>query len=378
MSQTKQLLFTQDEYDARVAAVRAHMKARGIEVLLVDQTEFLAYLTGFSVSENMYRCCLLPLDGEPVMVLRAVDLGPFLESSWVEDAAAFADWEDPLQVLARVLAARGWDAARLGIDEDSYCMPLRRYRQLTVLLPKAQFVDFSGVLEQVRMRKSPQEIAYLREAGRIADLAMAAVLENAGEGRSERDAAAVVHQVFMAHGADTSRAGIITAGVGDSFLHGNLHGHPLRRGDVLHLELLPLVNGYSARLMRPVVIGPAGERAALAEQLVAIQDRQFAAMTPGRPAREVDAVARDGLLAAGLRETYLNITGYTVGHFPLSTPHTSDFSRVFLPTSDWVLEPGMVFHMYVSAAGVAFSETVLTTDTGIELLTRFPRRLHEV
>jgi len=378
MSQTKQLLFTQDEYDARVAAVRAHMKARGIEVLLVDQTEFLAYLTGFSVSENMYRCCLLPLDGEPVMVLRAVDLGPFLESSWVEDAAAFADWEDPLQVLARVLAARGWDAARLGIDEDSYCMPLRRYRQLTALLPKAQFVDFSGVLEQVRMRKSPQEIAYLREAGRIADLAMAAVLENAGEGRSERDAAAVVHQVFMAHGADTSRAGIITAGVGDSFLHGNLHGHPLRRGDVLHLELLPLVNGYSARLMRPVVIGPAGERAALAEQLVAIQDRQFAAMTPGRPAREVDAVARDGLLAAGLRETYLNITGYTVGHFPLSTPHTSDFSRVFLPTSDWVLEPGMVFHMYVSAAGVAFSETVLTTDTGIELLTRFPRRLHEV
>lgn len=378
MSLTKQLLFTQDEYDARVAAVRAHMKARGVDVLLMDQTEFLAYITGFNISENMYRACLLPLEGDPVMVLREVDLGPFLESSWVQDAAAFADWEEPLQVLARTLAARGWDTLRLGIDEDSYCMPLRRYRQLTALLPKAQFVDFSGVLEQLRMRKSPREVAYLREAGRIADLALDAVLATAAEGRSERDAAAVVHQVFMEHGADTSRAGIITAGVGDSFLHGNLHSHPLRRGDVLHLELLPLVNGYSARLMRPVVIGPAGERAARAEQLVAIQDRQFEAMKPGQPAREIDAIVRDGLLQAGLRKDYLNISGYTVGHFPLSTPHTSDFSRIFLPTSDWLLEAGMVFHMYVSASGVAFSETVLVTDTGIERLTQAPRRLFEV
>lgn len=377
MSQTKQLLFTQDEYDARMAAVRKHMRARGVDVLLVDQTEFLAYLTGFNISENMYRACLLPLDGAPVMVLREVDLGPFLESSWVEDAVAFADWEDPVEMVAGALAARGWDTLRLGIDEDSYCMPLRRYRQLTALLPRAQFVDFGGVLEQLRMRKSAQEIAYLRESSRIADLALEAVLEHTGEGRSARDAAAVVHQVYMEQGADTSRAGIITSGVGDSFLHGNLHGHAMRRGDVLHLELLPLVNGYSARLMRPVVIGPAGQRAALAEQLLAIQDRQFAAMTPGRPAREVDAVARDGILQAGLRQNYRNITGYTVGHFPLSTPHTSDFSRIFLPSSDWLLEPGMVFHMYVSAAGVAFSETVLTTDSGIELLTRAPRRLFE-
>ncbi|WP_459618308.1 M24 family metallopeptidase [Bordetella sp. 2513F-2] len=377
MSQTKKLLFTQDEYDARVEAVRTHMRTRGVDVLLVDQTEFLAYLTGFSISENMYRACLLPLEGEPVMVLRAVDLGPFLESSWVQDAVAFSDWEDPVGVLARTLAQRGWDGLRLGMDEDSYCMPLRRYRQLTAALPQSRFVDFSGVLEQVRMRKSPQEITYLREAGRIADLALQAVVEHAGEGRSERDAAAIVHQVFMEQGADTSRAGIITAGVGDSFLHGNLHAEPLRRGDVMHLELLPLVNGYSARLMRPVVIGAAGERAALAEQLIAIQDRQFAAMVPGRPAREVDAIAREGILQAGLRKDYLNITGYTVGHFPLSTPHTSDFSRVFLPDSNWVLEPGMVFHMYVSAAGVAFSETILTTETGIERLTRAPRRLFE-
>jgi Xaa-Pro aminopeptidase len=40
-----------------------------------------------------------------------------------------------------------------------------------------------------------------------------------------------------------------------------------------------------------------------------------------------------------------------------------------------VLESGMTFHMYVSANGIAFSETVLMTDNGVELLTRSPRRL---
>lgn len=354
------------------------MRARELDLLLIDQTEFLAWLCGFSISENMYRACILPLDGEPIMVLRAVDLGPFLENSWVTENVAFADWEDPVQVVAAAITRHGWQRAHVGLDEDSYCMPLRRFKQLRAALPELRFGDFSGVLEQLRARKSPQEIAYLRRASEIGDLALVAALEASGEGRSARDAAAAVHRVFMAEGADTSRAGIITYGTGDSFLHGNLHSHPIQRGNVLHLELLPLVNGYSARLMRPAVVGPAGERAALAQQLLEIQDRQFAAMAPGRSAGEIDAIAREAILAAGLRKDYLNITGYTLGHFPLSTPHTSDFSRVFLPDSTWVLQPDMVFHMYVSAAGVAFSETVRITETGCELLTRAPRKLFEI
>ncbi|TWH98721.1 Xaa-Pro dipeptidase [Bradyrhizobium daqingense] len=70
------------------------------------------------------------------------------------------------------------------------------------------------------------------------------------------------------------------------------------------------------------------------------------------------------MLADGLRSDYLNITGYSLGCYPAHTPRTSDFSRVFLPTADWTLEEGMVFHMYVSADGIAISETVLVTEAG--------------
>ncbi|AYD04803.1 Xaa-Pro peptidase family protein [Neorhizobium sp. NCHU2750] len=371
------MIFTLEEYKTRLERVRADMAARNIDLLIVDQSEFLIHLTGFSISENMYRACLVPLAGEPVMVLRAVDLGPFLDSSWITQSVAFADWEDPIEAVASTITRLGFGDRSIGVDEESYCMPIRRFRQLKAKLPAAEFRDFSGVLEVLRMCKSPAEIALLREASRIGDLAIAAAVASAGEGRSARDAAAEVHRVFMEEGADTARAGIITAGIGNNFLHGYMTGTPLKRGDILHLELLPFKDGYSSRIMRPVVIGPADERKAIAERLLAIQDRQFAAMKPGAVARDIDAIARDGVLAAGLRPDYLNITGYTIGAFPLHTPRTSDFSRVFLPNAEWTLEPGMVFHMYVSAEGVAFSETMLVTETGSERLTLAERRIFE-
>jgi Xaa-Pro dipeptidase len=128
--------------------------------------------------------------------------------------------------------------------------------------------------------------------------------------------------------------------------------------------------------MRPTVIGaPSAGQAAAVRRLVEIQDLQLAAMKPGAVARDVDRLCRDAVLAAGLRDRYDNATGYTLGYYAPWSPRTSDFTRVFLPTSEWVLEPAMVFHMYVSAQGLAFSETVLVTETGAERLTRSERML---
>lgn len=371
------MIFEIEEYRSRLAKVREEMVARQIDLLIVDQTEFLIYLTGFSISENMYRACLVPLSGDPVIVLRAVDMGPFKDSSWLENCVTFSDWENPVEVMSKAIARMGFADKTLGLDEDSYCMPLKRFRHLKSLLPDAVFADYSGVLEILRMRKSPREIEYIRKASQIGDKAITASVKASREGISSRQIAGIVHQVFMDEGGDTARAGIITQGVGNSFLHGYLSDTPLGIGDILHLELLPFFNGYSARIMRPVVIGPAGERQDIADRLVEIQNAQLAAMRPGAVAGDVDRIAREGVLAAGLRPDYPNITGYSLGAYPIHTPRTSDFSRVFLPGAQWRLEAGMVFHMYVSASGVAFSETVLVTEDGYECLTQSPRIIFE-
>lgn len=115
------------------------------------------------------------------------------------------------------------------------------------------------------------------------------------------------------------------------------------------------------------VTGPSGA-------LIRLQDAQIAAMRPGTPASEVDHILRKGVLDAGLRAEYDNVTAYTLGLY-IRTRRSSDFSRVFLPDQHWALEENMVFHVYASPAGLGFSETVVVKPQGGQRLTNAPRRL---
>ena len=373
---TMSVVFSREEYARRLAAMRAKMRERDAEIVLVDEAEHLAYLTGFDRSATRYQACAIPLEGEPVMFLRALDEPTFVERSWLTDRITIADWEDSVAVIARELGRRGWAGRRIGLELDSNYLTVRRWQSLTAALPGASFVDFGEVLRDLRLRKSSEEIALLRRAASIADRAMAAAVAAAGEGRNEREAAAAASRTFLELGADTPRIGVITSGSRAASLHGGLGTHRLERGDLLHMELVPQVQGYSARIMRPTAIGaPSAAQVDVARVLVELQDRQLGAMKPGAVAADVDRIVRNGVLSRKLRDRYENATGYTLGYYAPWSPRTSDFTRLFVPTATWALEPGMVFHMYVSAMGMAFSETVLVTDAGAERLTLAERAL---
>lgn len=368
--------FPREEFAARVAKTRAAMAEARADLLLVDHAEFLAWLTGYTVSETMYRAAFLPRDGEPWFVLRELDAGPCRDACWFDDIVGFADTADPHRVMAGEIDRRGFAQARIGADHASYGFTAATRDRLAALLPRTRFVDLPGASDCLRAVKSPAEIALIGEAAGIADKAMAAIAGRARPGLSPRAAAAIAAACFLENGADSGETGPIVPGVGDhEFLHGVMTAQPLADGDILHVELIPKVRNYGARLMRPVLIGE--DRRGLspvAARLVALQDRQIGAMRPGALACDVDAILREGVLAEGLRPVYDNVTGYTLGLYG-RTPRPSDFSRVFLPTARWRLEQGMVFHMYASAAGLGFSETVVVEAGGGRRLTCSPREI---
>jgi Xaa-Pro dipeptidase len=368
--------FTPLEFQGRVGRLRRRMQAAGVELALFDEIEAMAWLTGYGNSENRWRCVGIPLDGEPFFFIRVLDEGPCRERVWFDDVPTYLDWEDPMAALAAVLARRGLADAVIGLDLGSYCLPPRRYAAMQAALPRAKFVDLGPVVNELRLIKSPAEIALLRKAAGVADEALRRAAAACRAGGTQRDAAKAAMAAFVDLGADPDGPGPITAGRGGDFLHGHLGNATLAAGDVVHIELIPRVEGYGARVMRCVSLGaPDPALARAAERLAALQDRQIAAIRPGAVAGEVDKVLREAVLATGLRARFDNITGYTLGLYSHATPRTSDFTRIFHPGADWQVEAGMVFHMYVAAAGASFSETVLATDEGCERLTRFPREL---
>jgi Xaa-Pro dipeptidase len=369
-------IFQRAEYARRVDIVRSRMRALGVDVLVLDECEALEYLFGSAQSLSFYRAGILPLSEAPSMMPRHLDEAPFREASWVADVRPFADWDDPVHHTARVLRERGFGASAIGIDLGSYALGVRRFAAYQAVLPDARFIDLGTMLDEVRLVKSDAEIAVLRRASAIADAAMLRAVAAIRPSGTERDAAVAASAAFVELGADTGACGPITSGVGTGFLHGHLHDRPLAPHDVVHMELTPRVDGYSARLMRPAVVGDILSRHQdVAAMLIGLQDRQITAMRTGAAARDIDAIMRQGLLGAGLRTRFDNITGYTLGFYHRAGPRTSDFTRVFAPNADYALESGMVFHVYAAADGLAFSETVLVTPDGGSRLTRLPRQV---
>jgi Xaa-Pro aminopeptidase len=365
------------EFVARVKRLQDVMRTREVELMLLDDIEILAYYTGYERSISFYRACLIPLQGDPIMVLRSLDTAPFIEASWVADPIGYADTDDAVGVLAGVIRRLGLAQAAIGLDDGSHGMTVDVFKRLSAALPDARFVAMTGVPWEQRLIKSPAEIAHIARAAAIADQTLAEITELARPGLSGRDITAFAARRYIELGGSPGHVGPITYGKGWGFLHGHLHDTPLEAGDILHLELVPRFRGYSGRLMRSVVMGtPSAQQREVANRLIALQDEQIAAMTPGAQAHEVDAILRSGIVREGLRDTYDNITGYTLGYYSQQPIRSSDFTRVFNRGSNWRLEAGMVFHMYTSAAGLAFSETVLVGNTGPERLTQLPRKLY--
>ncbi|AYD04255.1 Xaa-Pro peptidase family protein [Neorhizobium sp. NCHU2750] len=371
-------MFSRADYDRRIALARNAMASSGpeggVDLLLVDSGELLAWLTGYTVSETMYRAAFLPREGGAWFTLRALDEAPCREKSWITDVTGFADTDEAQAAVARSILDHGFGKARIGLDTNSYSLSAATFMRLTQLLPEATFVPMSGLSDSLRWVKSAEEIAVLAQASAIADKAMAEIARNAKPGITTRDAAAIASGVFLREGADTGEVGpIVKASGSHEFLHGAFKTEAIEEGDVLHVELIPRVGNYGARMMRPIVVGrPSAELAATAEKLVELQDHQIAAMKPGAIASDVDAIMRQGALDAGLRPVYDNVTAYTLGLYT-RTPRTSDFSGTFLPTSNWALEEGMVFHLYATAKGLGFSETVVVGENGGIRLTTTPR-----
>jgi len=369
-------MFSRSEHEHRLERLRREIAVAGADVMVVDEAELLCWLTGYMASETMYRAALVPIEGAPWFVLRALDEDVCRQATWFEDIIGHPDDEDPLEVIAESLAARGYGAAAIAADFHSYSFTASLAARFRTLLPDARWIDLDRLSGTIRTIKSPAEVEAIAQAARVADETMATLCLWARPGITSRQAYAEAAAEFVRRGADNGKVGIVVKGEGDSeFLHAGVSDEPLADGDILHVELVPTVGGYGARLMRPVAIGDPGDaRRRVAAGLIALQDAQIAAMRPGVPAVEIDTMLRAPVLAEGLRPRFDNTCGYTLGLYGW-TPRISDFTRNFHPGSTWSLEEGQVFHMLLSAQGLGFSESVVVTADGPRLLTATPRAI---
>ncbi|RKX77235.1 MAG: hypothetical protein DRP87_09735 [Spirochaetes bacterium] len=157
--------FPDEEYSTRLRRLRECMREKAFDVLLVSSPENIFYLTGLSHQGHFaYQMLLVPIEEEMILITRA------MEKVVVEDQVlprarwfGFADHEDPARFTVKILEKEGFEKARLGIEKDHMFLPPKIAEGIINGFHKALWKDASGIVEELRMVKSPREILYIRE-----------------------------------------------------------------------------------------------------------------------------------------------------------------------------------------------------------------------
>src|SRR5262249_30974795 len=289
------------------------------------------------------------------------------------------DTEDPDEATYAVLKKYGLLDKRISNQDDAWFFSVSRYKKLLRRLGVTDLMDGSGIIERVRRVKSPREIEYIRQAGRYCAASLRAAIGAAAPGATDNDvAAASYHALYKAGSEFLGHEAQFVAGPAAGLGFECARRRPIGRNDVVYMEAGGTHNRYNCMLPRTVIIGkPDPKWMAMAEASRDALNAAKAAIRAGVTSHEVDLAARSVMRTAGFARYFMHRTGYSIG---IGLPPDWGEGRIMSinehdPT---VLEPGMCFHLIpdlkvVHEGGVVFSESVVVTATGHEVLTDFPQ-----
>jgi Xaa-Pro dipeptidase len=375
----RKLPFDIKEYRQRLAKVRKNMEKAGADVMLVTAPENIYYLLGYhTVGYFSFQVLIVALDRDPIMLARGLNTTQVESDSWIKDIEGYGDTDDPNDALVRVLGKYGLLKKRIGNQNNAFFFTVAQYKKLVARLGKEP-VDCSGVIEQVRLIKSPAELAYMRKAGKCAGAAIDACLDSIRPGNTENDVAAALHDGLIRSGSEyLGHPPLVVTGPAAGVGMETWKRRKIKKNDVFFIENGGTYNRYNVGLSRTVIVGKPGQK--WIDMYDACRDgfmKAGKAMKPGVTSHEVDKACRDHIKGAGY--PFDKRVGYSIGiGFP---PDWGEGRTASINQGDrMVLKAGMVFHMVPNLriygeGAVMFSETWAVTEKGSECLTKYNRDL---
>lgn len=191
--------FDDGELAGRVARSCALLKAEGLDGLLISVPESIYWLTGLD-HWGFFAAHVLVLnaDGEMALVCRAME--GITVANQVRNARFYghADHEELSDHVLRAMADLGLKGGRVGIEKRSLFLTPRHAER--IMQGEADWSEGSGLIDDLRLVKSPVEMAYTRKAARAADLGTLAAIEAVRDGASDYEVAAEYHRAAIPGG----------------------------------------------------------------------------------------------------------------------------------------------------------------------------------
>ena len=309
---------------ARIERARSAMRDAAIDALFLNYGSDFQYVTGleepmtYAVGRqhgDWITGLVLPLDGEPTLILRPSWLREY-ESGMPFEVMAMPIDADPDAFLAESVARLGLDGKTIGVPKMLWCETLLSLQQA---LPNARFVALGDrVVDKIREIKDAGEIASLEACARITDAAFGAVVGQMRSGMLDRDLVIEIDYQLKKHGGDgySFMPAVVLDGNGTRWAKtwiDRAAPKPIVAGMTVAFDLGVRYRGYTSDFGRSVFIGEPRDEPLRAWQSItkAIQ-AAMAVMGDGKitPAGIHDFVV-ESVSADGFRDQF---SWYALGH----------------------------------------------------------------
>lgn len=362
-------------YLSRIAQLQNQVENSEVSAVIVSPGPDLKYLTGYDA---------IPLERLTALVVRKGE-APFLVSPLLEKSAAAASpigemnleirtWgetESPYSLIADALP----NVKKFAVDGRMWAEKLIH---LQTSMPAATALSATPLISQLRMRKSPSEVAALEAAGVAIDWVHSQVADLIRPGRTEAEIGADIARLIRDSGHTTVDFVIVGSGPNSASPHHELSDRVLQLNEPIVVDLGgTMPTGYCSDSTRTYYLGtPESEYLERFEILHHAQQLATAAVKPGVACSEIDAVARSYMAENGIGELFIHRIGHGIGLETHEDPY-------MVTGNDMPLESGMAFSIEPGfyedgKAGARIEDIVICTETGVKVLNNRPRELHVI
>lgn len=354
---------------SQIERLRDAMASTEVEAVLISSSTNLFWLTGFTGSFGY-------------VLITATEARFITDSRYTVQAkeqvtsmpiVSFASPKTGMQVLTEAIQ-------ELGIKKLAFESVYVTYGQFLTFKEKigsVEWVPAGDLLENLRMIKTPDEIAKIKAACALTDQCFDHIKRLVQVGVTEFEIQLELEFFFRRNGATCAFDPIIVSGANSARPHGKATEKPLEEGDLVTFDFGAKMAGYCADMTRTVVVGKASEKTrAVYDTVLRAQMACLEMMKPGVVAEDVDAKAREIFGEQGWAGNFGHGLGHGLGILVHDTGRLGVGSKTVLePGQIWTVEPGIYFEGF---GGCRIEDDVLVTENGIDIFNTTTKEMLEL
>ena len=341
----------------RLRKLRASIAERGLDALLLSQPENLRYLSGFTGSSGW-----LLISGQNAILatdFRYVEQakGESPDFEIIQTKQELRDW------LPGLASDLGWH--KLGFEANfiSYDSSHKLSEAIKTKQVNLELVPTTGIVEQLRSIKEPEELGFITKAVELADAVFEQAKAIIRPGITEKEAAWEIEKLLRQEGSEGMPFEIIVASGPNSALP---HARPtekiIRSGEPVIIDMGARFNGYCSDLSRTLFLGKADKT--LREIYNIVLKAQTAAIEgveSGMDASQADQLARSVVEQTGYGDAFGHSLGHGVGLAVHELPTLGSSSSDSLADGMvFTIEPGI----YLAGKGGVRIEDMVVLENG--------------